>query len=593
MLTPHKSRMDPDTTHTRAARSSPFPLKVPLYEATVNFTETLVRPTDEELKTLRRVPDKIPWRLYTIGFLELVERMSYYGTAQVFVNFIESARTEDNKPSGAPKNPHDPQAQPGALGMGQRTSTALTTFNQFWIYVMPLLGAYVADTYLGRFRAVCHAIIVAVIGHIILTISAVPVMLTKPQAALGIWIIGIIIMGVGTGFFKPSISPLIAEQMSHETMYIMTTKKGERVIVDPAVTSTRAYNCFYFFINIGSLVGEVSMPYMERYVGYWAAYLIPTMMLLMALPVLIICQKFYKKRRPEGSVLYPAVRLLLRGMEGRIHLNPIATHRHLYDGTFWQNVKPSHLGAAKPQWMTFDDAWVDEVARGWSACGVFLWYPLYFITYNQMSNNLTSQAKQMSLHGLPNNILNALNALSIMIMVPLMDYAVYPALRKAKVRFTPIKRITSGFFVGALAMIWTCVVQAYIYKTSKCGSNAELWSHAKKNGCTSPLNVWLQAGSFVLIGLSEIFTIITAYEYAFTKAPQNMRSYLQAFIFLMVAVSAAIGEALVPLSENPLLVWNYGTVGVIAFVAGCLFYLQHRQLDGDEDRLNMLPTGQL
>jgi len=40
-------------------------------------------PTHEELHSLRRVADKIPWRVYTIAFVELVERFSYYGTTVV------------------------------------------------------------------------------------------------------------------------------------------------------------------------------------------------------------------------------------------------------------------------------------------------------------------------------------------------------------------------------------------------------------------------------------------------------------------------------------------------------------------------------
>lgn len=40
-------------------------------------------PTEEELATLRRVPDHIPIKAYTIAFVELVERLSYYGTTQV------------------------------------------------------------------------------------------------------------------------------------------------------------------------------------------------------------------------------------------------------------------------------------------------------------------------------------------------------------------------------------------------------------------------------------------------------------------------------------------------------------------------------
>ena len=37
-------------------------------------------PTEEDLATLRKVPDTIPWPSYTIAFVELCERFSYYGT---------------------------------------------------------------------------------------------------------------------------------------------------------------------------------------------------------------------------------------------------------------------------------------------------------------------------------------------------------------------------------------------------------------------------------------------------------------------------------------------------------------------------------
>ena len=45
------------------------------------------------------------------------------------------------------------------------------------------------------------------------------------------------------------------------------------------------------------------------------------------------------------------------------------------------------------------------------------------------------------------------------------------------------------------------------------------------------------------------------------------------------------------LSADPLLVWNYGTMGVIAGVAGVLFWLSVRKLDAQEDMLNNLDEG--
>ena len=70
-----------------------------------------------------------------------------------------------------------------------------------------------------------------------------------------------------------------------------------------------------------------------------------------------------------------------------------------------------------------------------------------------------------------------------------------------------------------------------------------------------------------------------------------MRSLVMAFNLFMSALSAAMGEALVPLSSDPLLVWNYAIAGILSLVGGICFWLQYRGLDKEEDHLNMLKTG--
>lgn len=50
--------------------------------------------------------------------------------------------------------------------------------------------------------------------------------------------------GLGTGFFKSNISPLIAEQYTSERLTIKINKKGKRVIQDPALTASRVFNYF-------------------------------------------------------------------------------------------------------------------------------------------------------------------------------------------------------------------------------------------------------------------------------------------------------------------------------------------------------------
>ena len=255
---------------------------------------------------------------------------------------------------------------------------------------------------------------------------------------------------------------------------------------------------------------------------------------------------------------------------------------------FWENVKPSHLGANRPEWMTFDDIWVDEVRRGLKACTVFLWYPLWWLSYNQMTNNLISQAATMELHGAPNDLINNIDPIALVIFIPITDLFLYPGLERLGIRFTPLKRIAWGFGLGAASMVAAAVIQYYIYHLGSCGDYPS--TGITDETCTAaPINVWVQTIPYLLIAFSEIFASITGLEYAFTKAPKNMRSVVTSVFLFTSAISYAIGEAFVSLSTDPLLIWNYTTIAVLAFLGGCGFWAAHRKLDKQEDKLNFIP----
>ncbi|KAI0696611.1 oligopeptide transporter [Cytidiella melzeri] len=536
-------------------------------------------PTEEEKATLRRVADAIPWNAYSIAFVELCERFSYYGSTVVFTNFIQR-----KLPPGSHTGAGGADLQSGALGLGQRASTGLTTFNSFWVYVIPLFGAYVADTRWGRFKTICVSVALALVGHVLLIISAVPPVIVHPHGALACFVIAILVMGLGTGGFKSNISPLVAEQYRRTKLFVRTEKSGERVICDPSLTASRIYMYFYLFINIGALAGQIGMVYAEKFVGFWLAFTLPTVMFCLTPLVLFYGRNKYQKSPPTGSVFAQALRVWRQAMKGRWTLNPVQLYRNMCANDFWESAKPSHFvkDGERPSWVTFDDVWVDQVKRGFKACSVFGWFPIYWLTYNQLNNNLTSQAATMNTHGLPNDVLSNLDPFALIIFIPICDQLIYPGLRRAGINFTPIKKITLGFYTGAAAMIWSAVVQHYIYKTNPCGYDASNCAE------TSPLNVWIQTGSYVLVAFSEIFASITGLEYAFTKAPKNMRSLVMGLYLFTSAIASALGEAFVSLSADPLLVWNYGVMAVLAAVSGTIFWFQYRHLDQQEDELNNL-----
>jgi POT family proton-dependent oligopeptide transporter len=304
--------------------------------------------------------------------------------------------------------------------------------------------------------------------------------------------------------------------------------------------------------------------------------------------IVFVCKPRYTLYPPEGSVVAKAWKLWMFALKQKWSWNPITFRRNVKAPGFWDAAMPSQLGVNKPAWMTFDDAWVEEVRRGLMACKVFLWYPLYWLSYGQMTNNLTSQAATMDLGAVPNDIVSNLNPLFIVILIPLMDRVVYPGLRRLGVKYTPIKRIATGFFLASMAMVSATVTQSYIYKMHPCRTSA---NSCEDDEAYAPISVWVQIVPYALIGFSEIMASVTSLEYAFTKAPTNMRSFVQAVALFMNAISSALAQALVALAEDPLLTWNYGVVAVLAAAGGILFWLDNFKLDREEDALNQLNKG--
>jgi POT family proton-dependent oligopeptide transporter len=67
------------------------------------------------------------------------------------------------------------------------------------------------------------------------------------------------------------------------------------------------------------------------------------------------------------------------------------------------------------------------------------------------------------LHGIPNDILVNIDALTIIIFIPVLNACLYPILRRSGIPFRPIARITVGFVIAGLSMLYAAGVQHLIY----------------------------------------------------------------------------------------------------------------------------------
>jgi len=438
--------------------------------------------------------------------------------------------------------------------------------------VTPILGAIIADQYLGKYNTILYFALVYICGLLILVTTALPVAITG-GASLGGLIAAMIVIGLGTGGIKSNVSPLIAEQYTNTTQKIKVLKSGERVIVDPALTIQRIYMIFYLCINVGSL-SAIATTEMELHIGFWAAYLLPLCMFIVGFIAIVVGKKHYVQRPPRGSVIFHAFKAMWIGV----------THKFNMDAA-----KPSCRDEFGGSYATpWDDQFILEIKRALIACRVFVFFPIYWVVYGQMLNNFISQAGQMQLHGIPNDIMQNIDPLTIIIFIPIMDRVVYPGLRKIGIPFKPITRITFGFFFAAAAMVYAAIVQHLIYTSPPC-YDAPLECPASNDGAEhNHIHVAVQTPAYLFIGLSEIFASITGLEYAYTKAPATMKSFVMSIFLLTNAFGAALGIALSPTAVNPKVLWMYTGLAMATFIAGCVFWFLFSRYNESEDRMNEL-----
>lgn len=513
-------------------------------------------PTEEELSTLRKVSDRLPLSTWSVALVELGERFTYYGVTGPFQNYMQN-------PRGG--------LRPGAIGLGQQSASALSYFFQFWCYVTPILGAVISDKWLGKYKTICVFSGIYVVGMLILFTTSLPVAIEN-GAALGGLVAAMIVIGLGTGGIKANVSPLIADQYTNTKPFVKTLKTGERVIVDPTTTVQSIFMIFYFCINVGSL-SAIATTELELHVDFWAAYLLPFCFFFVAIISLILGNKHYVKHPPMGSVIPDTFKIIFMAVKGGFKLD---------------STKPSVRREQGLSDVPWSDLFVDELRRALMACKVFIAYPVYWVVYGQMINNFVSQAGTMNTHGMPNDIMQNIDPIAVIIFIPILERLGYPALRKYGIPFKPITRITFGFFFAAVAMAYAAIVQHLIYQTGPCYDSPLNCEASEGGSIPNNIHVAVQTPAYFFIALSEIFASITGLEYAYTKAPANMKSFIMSMFLLTNAGGSALGIAVSSTAVDPKLIWMYTGLACSTFVAGIIFWFVFRGYNKVEDELNAM-----
>lgn len=549
----------------------------------------LRKPTAHEKQTLRRVIVNLPWKCYFLCLAELAERASYYSVQGILSNFIQRPLPPGSTTGKVMAGPGSENISPGALNMGLPTTQAMTNLLAFLAYLLPLYGGYVADTKLGKLKAIWVGIAAGLVSHILFVIAAIPQVIDQGHGIVPL-AFAIITLAIGTGFIKPNLLPLLMDQYKEQHDVVKVLPSGEHVIIDREKTLERITLYFYWSINIGAFF-QLATSYIERRIGFWFAFFIPIIIYLILPVVFWYLKTVVIDTPPEGSVLTNASKIIrVSYRRGWV--------KRLRNGTFWDYAAPTEMEkrgetfykeqpsfisrtynklrgtpVEKPLPITWNDQWVLNVKQTIDACKIFCYYPIYLLNDNGLGSVQTSQAGSMTLNGVPNDLFNNFNPLTIIVLIPILDLAVYPALRRFKINFRPVYRITFGFFVASMAQVAGAVLQHKIYKTSPCGNYA---TNCEKG--VSPISAWQEVSLYVLQAASECFAMTTSYEIAYTRAPPKSKGLVMALCLFASAISSALSLAITPALYDPHIIWAFVAMACIGIFFTILFFIHFRKL---------------
>ncbi len=250
----------------------------------------------------------------------------------------------------------------------------------------------------------------------------------------------------------------------------------------------RVFAWFYFSINLGAVISQALTPKLLVNVGPWAAFGLPGVLMVLATIV------------------------------------------------FWMGRKTFvHIPAAG--WPQFKS---DFIEHGWSLIRrlgllYFFGVSMFWALFDQCATSWVLQAEDMDRvvfgYELEPGQLLAVNPFLVLLFIPIFNYGLYPFAERF-MKVTPLRKIGAGLFLAATSFIVCAQVESLI-------------------AAGQTPSIWWQVFAYVLLTAAEILVSITALEFAYTQAPNRLKSVVMCLYLVSVAVGNLLPMAVNYFMENP------------------------------------------
>ncbi|XP_058247557.1 solute carrier family 15 member 2 [Hemibagrus wyckioides] len=376
---------------------------------------------DNRKKSRKICGTNYPLSISFIVVNEFCERFSYYGMkALLTLYFIRY------------------------LHWNKNLSTAIYHAFSGLCYFTPVIGAIIADSWLGKFKTIIYLSIVYVIGHVVKSVGAIPDV-GDNNVHIGLSMFGLILIAFGTGGIKPCVAAFGGDQFEEE-------HTEER---------RKFFSIFYMSINAGSVLSTLITPILRADVQcfggdcYALAFGVPAALMIIALVVFIAGSGLYKKSPPEGNVLLNVCKCIGFAISNR-----------------WGSSKKSPKRDHWLDWAEekYSKSLIQEIKMVLRVLLLYIPLPMFWALFDQQGSRWTLQATRMNMDFgggfvVKPDQMQMLNALLILVFIPIFDMGVYPLISLCRINLTPLKKMAAGMILAALAFCVATIVEINVIKT--------------------------------------------------------------------------------------------------------------------------------
>uniref|UniRef100_A0A3B5BI36 Solute carrier family 15 member 1-like n=1 Tax=Stegastes partitus TaxID=144197 RepID=A0A3B5BI36_9TELE len=365
-----------------------------------------------------------PISIFFIVVNEFCERFSYYGMRAVLVLYFKYFLLWDD-------------------------DFATTIYHTFvaLCYLTPILGAIIADSWLGKFKTIVYLSIVYALGQVVMAVSAIHDITDTNRDGtpdnmtlhVALSMLGLILIALGTGGIKPCVAAFGGDQFQD----------------DQEKQRSTFFSIFYLSINAGSLLSTLITPILRaqecgiytKQECYPLAFGVPAALMVVSLLVFIVGSGMYNKTAPQGNIMVKVCKCIA------VNIVLLCTPR---DTTGW-------TGTCKYERHEFT---IISSLMVLKVLFLYIPLPMFWALFDQQGSRWTLQATTMNgnfglLTIMPDQM-QTVNPILILVLVPVVDSIVYPLIAKCRINFTPLKRMNVGMFLAGLAFVAAALVQLQI-----------------------------------------------------------------------------------------------------------------------------------